>query len=90
MTQRSDATLRTLRRVVSGGIASRTRNLSTPARNQLTVAKQSMTYSCLALICLGGPDHYQSADIIARLSGAIVCIDADCTCDTGGPASDPA
>ncbi len=70
----------TLSNTVSGLIRKRTKALSVPEKHQLKIAKQSMDYHCLGCILSGGPNHYEAASIIHRLTGQIVAIDADCTC----------
>ena len=50
-------------------------------RNQLKVARDSMRLSCSGCLILGGPNHYESARIIERITGAIVGIDSECTCN---------
>ena len=55
--------------------------LSVPERHQLKIARASMTKHCVGVAILGGPNHQRSADIIHDLTGQIVGIDADCTCN---------
>ena len=69
-----------LHKHITGAIRAKEKNLAVPERHQLRIAKASMAKHCVGLAILGGPNHYESARIIERLSGAIVGIDADCTC----------
>ncbi len=71
----------TLRKHVTGTIRARERGLGVPERHQLRIAKDSMRKHCVGLAILGGPNHHESVRIIERLTGAIIGIDADCTCD---------
>jgi hypothetical protein len=49
-------------------------------RNQLSVARGSMRMHCMGVRIMGGPNHYEAAEIIHRLTGVFVAIDAGCTC----------
>ncbi len=69
-----------LRKHVTVAIKKRTSGLAVPERHQLKIAKSSMSKHCIGLAIIGGPNHRESARIIERLTGAIVGIDADCTC----------
>ena len=69
-----------LRRNVTGKIAQRERALSVPDKHLLRIARDSGRMPCAMLGVMGGPNHYDAAEIIARLTGAIVAIDAPCTC----------
>ncbi len=72
-----------LRKVVTGAIRKRERGLGVPERHQLRIAKASMQKHCVGLAVIGGPNHFEAVRIIERLSGAIVGIDAGCTCERG-------
>jgi hypothetical protein len=69
-----------LQQHVTGSIKSRKAQLSVPERHQLKIARQSMKMHCAGCLIMGGPNHRESARIIHELTGAIVGIDADCTC----------
>ncbi len=73
---------RRLQKVMEQVSARRNSQLSVPERHQLKIARGSMRMHCVGVSIMGGPNHYQAADIIERLSGAIVGIDADCTCSS--------
>ena len=49
-------------------------------RHQLKIARGTVRYGCAMLGVVGGPNHYEAAAIIHRLTGVFVNIDADCTC----------
>ncbi len=49
-------------------------------RHQLKVAQDSMTKTCNGVLILGGPNHFEAAEIIHRITGKFVQIDAGCTC----------
>jgi hypothetical protein len=53
---------------------------SVPDKHALSIARKTMKLSCVGCLCMGGPNHYAAADTIYRLTDAIVCIEADCTC----------
>ncbi len=59
----------------------RTQRLSVPDKHQLRIARSTMRMHCLGAAIMGGPNHVKAASIIKRLSGAIVRIDTDCTCE---------
>lgn len=69
-----------LKKVITGSIRKRERELSVPERHQLKVARGSMSKHCTVLAILGGPNHYQAVGIIQELTSQIVGIDAGCTC----------
>lgn len=73
-----------LRYHVSGKIARREKALDVGQRHQLRIARDSMRMHCAGVLIMGGPNHYDAAAIIERLTGAIVAIDADCTCRKAG------
>lgn len=51
---------------------------SNPAdRHQLKVARDSMRMNCPMMRIMGGPNHYEAASIIHRLTGVFVNIDAE-------------
>ena len=70
----------TLRKHVSGKIAANERTLGVPERHQLKIARATMRMHCVGARIMGGPNHHESVRIIADLTGAIIGIDADCTC----------
>lgn len=57
--------------------------MSIPDKHQLKIARASTKYNCTMLAVVGGPNHYEAAEIIHRLTGVFVRIDADCTCRKG-------
>ena len=69
-----------LKKHVTGRIIARQGELSVPERHQLSIARKSMKMHCAGLAIMGGPNHKESAAIIHELTGAIVAIDAGCTC----------
>jgi len=73
----------TLQRHISEKIAARKHALSVPDRHMLRISRQSMNMSCVGLRILGGPKHHQAASNIERLTGQIVGIASDCTCNRG-------
>lgn len=70
----------TLRKHVTGSVQRRESALSVPERHQLRIARDSMRMACPMLGVMGGPNHREATAIIARLTGAIAGIDAECTC----------
>ena len=70
-----------LRHHVSGAIARREKALSVPDKHRLRIARDSVRAPCAMLGVTGGPNHSQARNIIHQLTGQIVGIDADCTCN---------
>ena len=56
------------------------RRLTVPETHQLKIAKKTMKMNCVGALVLGGPNHYEAANIIHELTGAIVAIDSPCSC----------
>lgn len=50
------------------------------SQHQLRIARKTMKLSCVGAAILGGPNHYEAAEIIHRLTGVFVAIDAPCSC----------
>lgn len=48
--------------------------------NQLKIARDTAKLSCIGVRIMGGPNHFESAAIIHRLTGVFVNIEAGCTC----------
>ena len=69
-----------LKRIVTGAIAKRTAALDVPSQHQLKIARATMRMNCVFARIMGGCNHREAAAVIHRLTGAIVGIDADCTC----------
>lgn len=54
--------------------------MTVPEQHQLKIARASMKMHCTGIRIMGGPDHVESAFIIARLTGKFTKLDPDCTC----------
>jgi len=69
-----------LKKVITGSIKRKEKELDTPSKHQLKIAKQAMRLTCSGCLIMGGPNHHESASIIHHLTGSIVQVDNDCTC----------
>lgn len=69
-----------LRYHVSGSIARREKGLDVPSQHALKLARATMRMRCVGARIMGGPNHVEAVETIRRLTGAIVAVDAGCTC----------
>jgi len=53
--------------------------LSLPDTHQLRIARRTMKLHCVGAAIMGGPNHFESASIIYRLTGVVVAVYC-CTC----------
>ena len=56
------------------------KELSVPERHQLTIAKSTMRMHCVGALIMGGMNHKTAVGVIKKLTGKIVSLDSDCTC----------
>lgn len=77
-----------LQRNVTGKIKAQERSLDVPSRHQLRIARDTMTKNCTFAVVVG-IGHRRAARVIHDLTGAVIGIDADCTCPRLGDAFAP-
>lgn len=49
--------------------------------HQLKVARKTMRLSCVGTRVLGGPSHREAREVIRKLTGKIVVLDFNCSCE---------
>lgn len=64
-----------LRRVVTGSVRRRERQLTTPEMHQLRIARKTLNYSDAGAWIMGGPTKKEAVEIIYRLTGQIVALE---------------